>query len=187
MRSQKTAKSKKWIRVKKIEASKVKNLGIQSKLFFTSEARRVLSKLRQLVFFKTSILNHFDLKRYIQIETYVFGYIIDGIFSQLTSNDSSQWHKIAFFSQKMIPPEKQYKTYNSEILTIINVFKTWRHYLESCKHEFLVFKDHNNLQYFMDIKSLSFWQVRCVQKQLKYHFQSDYCQSKANRAVDALS
>ena len=39
----------------------------------------------------------------------------------------------------------------------------------------------------MDIKSLSFCQICWAQKLLKYHFQIDYCQGKANRAADTLS
>ena len=39
----------------------------------------------------------------------------------------------------------------------------------------------------MDTKSLSSKQVRWVQKLPRYHFQNDYCQSKANGAADALS
>ena len=59
----------------------------------------------------------------------------------------------------MIPTEIQYKIYNDELLAIIEAFKTWRHYLKSCKHKVLVLTDYNKLQRFMDTKSLSFKQV----------------------------
>ena len=39
----------------------------------------------------------------------------------------------------------------------------------------------------MDIKSLSFKQVRWAQKLFYYHFQIDYYQGKANKAVNAMS
>ena len=87
----------------------------------------------------------------------------------------------------MIPAETRYKTHNNELLAIVEAFKTWRHYLEGCKHEVLVLTNHNNLRWFMDIKSLSFRQVCWAQKLFYYHFQIDYCQGKANRAADALS
>ena len=45
----------------------------------------------------------------------------------------------------MIPAETRYKTYDGEPLAIVKVFKTWRHYLEGCKHEVLVLTDHNIL------------------------------------------
>ncbi len=52
------------------------------------------------------------------------GYVIGGIFSQLTSNDLRQWYPIAFFSRKMIPAESQYETHDRELLAIIEVCKT---------------------------------------------------------------
>ena len=87
----------------------------------------------------------------------------------------------------MIPAETQYKTHNGELLAIVEAFKTWRHYLEGCKHEVLVLTDHNNLRRFMDTKSLSSRQVRWAQELSRYHFRIDYRQGKANRAADALS
>ena len=87
----------------------------------------------------------------------------------------------------MIPAKTQYKTHNGKLLAIVKAFKTWRHYLEGCKHEVLVLTDHNNLRRFMDTKSLSSRQVRWAQELSCYHFRIDYQQGKANRAADALS
>ena len=74
----------------------------------------------------------------------------------------------------MIPAKTRYKTHDSELLTIVEAFKTWRYYLEGCKHEVLVIIDHNNLRQFMDTKSLSSRQVRWAQKLSRYYFQIDY-------------
>ena len=60
----------------------------------------------------------------------------------------------------MILTETQYKTHDGELLAIVKAFKTWRHYLEGCKHEVFVFTDYNNLYCFMDTKNLSFRQVQ---------------------------
>ncbi len=152
------AKSKKWIRAEKSEAFRAKNLSSQSRSFLTPEARKTFTKLRQ-AFVETLILNHFDPEHHIRIEIDTSDYAIGGILSQLTSDNSGQWHPVAFFSKKMIPAETRYETYNGELLAIIEAFKSWRHYLEGCKHEVLEPIDHNNLQYFIDTKSLSFRQV----------------------------
>ncbi len=152
------AKSKKWIRTEKSEVSRAKNLSSQSRLFLTSEARKAFTKLRQ-AFVEAPILNHFDPERHIRIETDVSGYTIGGILSQLTSNDSGQWHPVDFFFRKMIPVETRYEIHNGELLAIIETFKTWKHYLEGCKHEVLILTDHNNLQCFMNTKNLSSRQV----------------------------
>ncbi len=68
----------------------------------------------------------------------------------------------------MIPTETQYKTHDGELLAIVEVFKTWKHYLEGCKYEVLVLINYNNLQRFMDTKNLSSRQVRWAQELSKY-------------------
>ncbi len=113
-------------------------------------------------------------KCHIQIETDVSGYAIGGILSQLTSDNLGRWHPVAFFSRKMILAETWYEIRDSELLAIVEVFKTWRHYLEGCKHEVLVLTDYNNLQLFMDTKSLSSRQVWWAQELSKYYFRIDY-------------
>ena len=95
------AKSKKWIYVKEAEVFKAKNLG-QSGMFFIANARRIFIKLRQ-AFVEAPILNHFDPKHYIWIETDTSSYAIGEIFNQLALDDLGWWSPIAFFSRKMIP------------------------------------------------------------------------------------
>ena len=87
----------------------------------------------------------------------------------------------------MIPAETRYETHDGELLAIVAPFKTWKHYLEGCKHEVLVLTNHNNLRQFIDTKSLSSREVRWAQELSRYHFQIDYRQGKANGAADALS
>ena len=86
----------------------------------------------------------------------------------------------------MILAETWYKTYNGKLLAIVKDFKTWRHYLEGCKHKVLVLTDYNNLCCFMNTKNLSSRQVRWAQKLSQYYFQIDYRQDKINAATDAL-
>ena len=128
-------------------------------MFLIADTRKAFTKLRQ-VFVEAPILNHFDLERHIQIETDALGYAISGIFSQLTSNDLGRWYLVAFFSKKMILAETRYETYDGELMAIVEPFKTWRYYLDGCKHAVLMLTNHNNLQRFMDTKNLSFRQVR---------------------------
>ena len=132
--------------------------------FLTLEARSTFNRL-QLAFTKALIFWHFDPECHIRIETDASSYAISGVLSQLVSGtspdggvtkaDLGQWHPIAFFSRKMIPAKTWYKTHDGELLAIVEAFKTWRHYLEGCKHKVLVLMDYNNLRRFMDTKSLS--------------------------------
>lgn len=111
------------------------------------------------------ILKYYNPEHYIRIETDASRYTISGVLSQMTSDQISsnhvthknldsnfskpeigQWHLIAFFSQKMIPTETRYKTYDQELLSIVKTFKTWRHYLKDYRYEVFVLTDNNNLQ-----------------------------------------
>ena len=83
--------------------------------------------------------------------------------------------------------ETRYETHDGELLAIVEVFKTWRYYLEDFRHEVLVLTNRKTLWQFIDTKNMSFKQVRWAQKLSCYHFQIDYCQSKANKGADALS
>lgn len=47
--------------------------------------------------------------------------------------------------------------------------------------------ENNNLCHFINKKNLSSKQFRWAQELSLYHFQIDYCQGKANGAIDALS
>ena len=87
----------------------------------------------------------------------------------------------------MFPAKTWYKTYDGKLLAIVEAFKTWRHYLEGCKHKVLMLINHNNLRRFIDTKSLSSRQVCWAQKLSSYHFWIDYRQGKANGAANALS
>ncbi len=79
----------------KVEVSKTKNLN-QLGMFLTSKARKAFTKLRQM-FIKAPILNHFDPKYYIQIETNISCYAMGKIFSQWITDNLGQWHLVAFF------------------------------------------------------------------------------------------
>ena len=115
------------------------------------------------------------------------GYAIGRVLSQLILNNLGQWHPVAFYSWKMISAKTWYKTYNGELLAIVEAFKTWRHFLKDCKQKVLILTNHNKLHRFMDTKNLSSRQVCLAQKFSRYHFRIDYCQGKANGPADALS
>ncbi len=111
------------------------------------------------MFVETLILNHSDPKCHIQIEIDASGYAIGGILSQLTLDNSGQLYRVVFFFRKMIPAKTWYETYDGELLAIIEVFKTWRYYLKGYIYRIFVLIDYNNLQRFIDTKSLSSRQV----------------------------
>ena len=40
--------------------------------------------------------------------------------------------------------ETRYKTHNSELLAIVETFKTWKHYLKNFQQKVFIFIDHYN-------------------------------------------
>ena len=133
---------------KKVQkTSKAKNLSKSKKTvgsdFLTPGARLTFTKLRQ-AFVEALILHHFDPERHIWVEIYILDYAISKVFSQLTSE--GLWHTVTFFSHMIIPAEIKYKMHNGELLAILKVFKTWKHYLEGSQHKVLMLTNHNNLR-----------------------------------------
>ena len=105
--------------------------------YLTPKAKLAFTQLSK-VFTKALIFRYFDLECYIRTKTDVSNYTICGVLSQLALNNLGQWHLVAFYLQKMILAKTWYKTYDGELLAIVEAFKTWRHYLKDCKHKILV-------------------------------------------------
>ena len=66
-----------------------------------------------------------------------FNYALRVIFFQKGLN--GKFHLIAFYSQKLIPAEINYKIHDKELLIIIKAFKKWYHYLKGAKYKIEVF------------------------------------------------
>ena len=90
--------------------------------FLTPDARQAFTQLKQ-TFTKAPILQHFDTKRYIQIEIDASGYAIGGIFSLITS-EIGQWYSVSYYSQKMILAKTHYEMHDAELIAIIKAFKS---------------------------------------------------------------
>ena len=63
-------------------------------------------------------------------------------------------HPIAFESRKLNPAERNYPVHELELLAIVHAVRTFRHYLQGCKH-FTLFTDHHSLQHFFNQPTLS--------------------------------
>ncbi|KAK1787470.1 hypothetical protein P4O66_002945 [Electrophorus voltai] len=53
----------------------------------------------------------------------------------------------AFYSRKLQPAERNYDVENRELLAVKLALEQWRHWLEGAEHPFLVYTDHQNLEY----------------------------------------
>ena len=123
-KSKKPSKSRNWPNFSVIETRPS---------FLTPGARENFNRL-WLAFTEALILWHFNPECHIWIKTDALSYAISGVLSQLASGTSpdriviktnlGQWYPVTFFSRKMIPVETRYETYDSELLAIVEAFKT---------------------------------------------------------------
>ncbi len=96
------------------------------------------------------------------------------------------WHPVAYYSCKILLAEQNYETHDSELLAIVDVFKTWCHYREGAANTILVLTDHNNLKKLMKTTRLSSGQIRWAQELLRYDIKVDHCHG-TKISADALS
>jgi transposase InsO family protein len=98
------------------------------------------------------------------------------------SEEDSQWHPVAFWSRKFNDAEKNYETYDQELLAIVDAFKHWRQYFEGAAHTVQVLSDHNNLKGFMKVKELNGRQARWATFLAQFDFEVEHRSGKTNPA-----
>ena len=139
---------------------------------WTEEA---LSVFWQLIdaFMTAPMLQHFQLENLIKVETDASSFTAAAVLTQqlwVNGELLSAWHPVAFYSWKLTPTERWYKTHDAELLAIVLAFKEWWHYLEGSHHWITVITDHNNLKYFMKTKELNGRQARWALKLAEFDF-----------------
>ena len=65
------------------------------------------------------------------------------------------WYPITFSSHSMTPQEWNYPIADKEMLSVIQALEQWHHYLEGARHQFEIWNDYANLQWFMQRQDLN--------------------------------
>ena len=143
-----------------------------------------LNKLKEL-FIIAPILTTYDWGKHIILETNALDYAIGVCISQ--PDDVGLLQLIAFYSQKMIAPKKNYNIHDKELLTIVEAFREWRVYLEGLAYIVEVYMDHKNLIYFTTTKQLNWRQTQWVETLASYNFRITYYKGLENAKADTLS
>ena len=81
-----------------------------------------------------------------RLETDTSDFATSTVLSMLKDN---KWHPVAYSSHTMSLEERNYLVADKEMLSVICSLEQWHHYLEGAKHEFEIWNDHANLQWFM--------------------------------------
>ena len=73
------------------------------------------------------------------------------------------------------------------MLSVIRALEQWRHYLEGAKHQFDIWNDHTNLQWFMKRQDLNYRQARWAQYLSQFSFLWSHKAGSTMGKADALS
>src|SRR4051812_6410399 len=109
-------------------------------------------------------------------------YAIGGVLLQ--RDEASEMHLVVFMSRKLIPAERNYDTYDRELLAIIEAVQVWRHYLEGLVN-FTIRTDHRNLDYFRTPRTISGRQERWSNRVNRLKYRLEYLPGTQNGRADA--
>ncbi len=111
---------------------------------------------------------------------------VGAILSQRSSLDD-KIHPCAFYSHRLSPTERNYDVGNRELLPIRLALGEWRHWLEGASVPFIVWTDHQNLEYIRSAKRLNARQARWALFFGRFEFSISFRPGSKNLKPDALS
>ena len=119
-----------------------------------------------------------------QLKTNASDFTTGAVLSILKDN---KWHPVAFSSHAMSLEEQNYLVADKEMLSVIHSLEQWCHYLEGAKHEFEIWNDHANLQWFMKRQDLNQRQACWAQYLSCFTFKWTHKAGSTMGKVDTLS
>ena len=92
---------------------------------------------------------------------------------------------VAYGSRQLKNHERNYPTYDMELVAIVFALKIWRYYLYG--EQFKVFSNHKSLKYIFTRWDLNMKQRRWMEYLEDYDFTLHYLPGKENVVADAIS
>jgi hypothetical protein len=92
-----------------------------------------------------------DLEMCMEVDASAFA--TGGVISQKQTSDGLH-HPIAFCSESLSKPERNYEIYDPKLLAIVQGLEDWRHYLMCLPEPFTIATDHRNLEYWTKAHTL---------------------------------
>ena len=94
-------------------------------------------------------------------------------------------HPIAYFSEKLNDPSRNYPTYDKELCALMRALHTWDHYL--VPKEFIIHNDHKTLKYLKSQHKLNKRHPKWVEYLEQFPYVIKFEKGKAIVVLDALS
>ena len=111
-----------------------------------------------------------------------------GVGASLEQEDDSYQRKpVAFFSHSLNPAERNYETYERELLALVLALRTWRHYLEGSSFKVVCHTDHKPLITFMNHQQESGRLIRWQQELTHFNLTVKHVAGSENIFADGLS
>ena len=117
-----------------------------------SAEQKAFDELKQC-FIEKLVLSMVDTTKELRVESDASDCATGAVLSM--KDDDGKWHPCAYLFKGLNDVEQNYDVHDKELLGVMCALKAWRHYLEGCKHNFEIWTDHRNLQYFMESKKLN--------------------------------
>uniref|UniRef100_A0A8K9V225 Gypsy retrotransposon integrase-like protein 1 n=1 Tax=Oncorhynchus mykiss TaxID=8022 RepID=A0A8K9V225_ONCMY len=155
------------------------------RLQWSAEADGAFNKLKAL-FTDAPVLAHPDPSLAFIVEVDASEAGVGAVLSQ-RSGTPPKLRPCAFFSRKLSPAERNYDVGDRELLAVVRALKVWRHWLEGAKHPFLIWTDHQNLEYIRAARRLNPRQARWAMFFTRFRFTLSYRPGSQNVKADALS
>ena len=102
----------------------------------------------------------------------------EGVASQ--QQDDETWKPLGFTSKTLNDTERNYMTYDKEMLAIMRGLEEWRALLLGVKDPFKIWMDHRNLVYYRDPKKLTQRQANWSLKLADFDFKIWHVSDKLN-------
>jgi len=131
------------------------------------------------------ILQHFDPECPVTIETDASDYAIGAICSQ--PDENGILHPVAYYSQKLKDPERNYDIHEKELLAIVNALRKWDTYCKTMGPKITILTDHKNLEYWKTKRDLNLRQAWWGECLANYDFTIKYQPGKLAGKPDILS
>src|ERR1700744_1513475 len=120
-----------------------------------------------------------------RVETDTSAFTVSGIISQ--KHKDGLWHPIAYRSENLSAPERNYEIYDRKLLAVIHALEDWRHYLQGLPEPFEIITDHENLKYWKTSRHLNRRQAQWYLTLSSYDFVLTHKPGKKHVAPDALT
>ena len=117
------------------------NLTIKNKSWIWRYSKQQAFEQLRNACLQQSILQMFDSKKSIRIETNALNLIIDACLNQ---EKEGKQHFVTYFSRKLSSTKQNYDIHDKKLFAIIVALKTWRIYVEEAL-ELTIYTNHKNL------------------------------------------